>query len=440
MMRESETVEFKVSLTQAISKEVIAFANTDGGTILLGVDDSGRVVGLTDPEAEYERLTNIIRDTILPDVTMFVRYESLEGNGIKIIVGEGCAKPYYLARHGMKPSGVFVRQGSSSVQATWQQIRQFIKIGDGPSYETKRSLLQDLTFEEAAAHFAKRGVEFSRDTYKALGICDAEKELYTNLGLLVCDQCIHTTKIAVFSDPANTVFLDRREFTGSVFTQLHHAFEYIMLNNRTVSTIRALDRHDMSDYPEEALREALVNALIHRDYSFGGSIIVNINARQMEFISLGGLVAGLSSGDILNGISLPRNPHLAQLFFRLRHIEAYGTGLRRIFSLYGGCPEQPSITVTENSFRLTLPNMNYAHEAAGSADVASERPSRYLGDQMQVVLDYLTDHEEADEETVMELLSVKRTRAYLITRQMADMGLLRILGRGKGKKYVRSGR
>jgi len=84
--------------------------------------------------------------------------------------------------------------------------------------------------------------------------------------------------------------------------------------------------------------------------------------------------------------------------------------------------------------------MNYAHEAAGSADVASERPSRYLGDQMQVVLDYLTDHEEADEETVMELLSVKRTRAYLITRQMADMGLLRILGRGKGKKYVRSGR
>ena len=434
MMRESESVEFKVSLTETISKEVVAFANTDGGTIVLGVDDSGKVVGLADPGTEYTRLTNIIRDTIVPDVTMFVRYESMEDNCIKIIVAEGCAKPYYLAKQGIRPAGVFVRQGSSSVQATWEQIRQFIKVGDGTTYEAGRCLIQDLTFEDAEAEFMKRGIEFSSDKYKTLGIYDVERQLFTNLGLLASDQCIHTVKIAVFSDSANTVFLDRREFAGAVFTQLRQAFEYIMLNNRTVSTIQALDRLDMSDYPEEALREALINALIHRDYSFNGSTIININARQMEFISLGGLVSGLSREDILNGISLSRNPRLSQLFFRLKHIEAYGTGLRRIFALYRDCPQQPSITVTENTFRLTLPNMNSAHERA---DVVSEPVPRYVTEQMQAVLDHLSVHTQADEDALMELLNVKRTRTYLITRQMVDLGLLTIIGRGKHKKYVR---
>lgn len=268
-----------------------------------------------------------------------------------------------------------------------------------------------------------------------MGIYDVERQLFTNLGLLASDQCTHTVKIAVFSDSENAVFLDRREFAGSVFTQLRQAFEYIMLNNRTVSTIQALDRYDMSDYPEEALREALINALMHRDYSFSGSIIININARQMEFISLGGLVSALNREDILNGISLSRNPRLSQLFFRLKHSEAYGTGLRRIFALYRDCPQQMSISVTENTFRLTLPNMNYAHE---TVDDVSEPAPRYVTEQMQTVLDHLSVHREAGEDALMELLNVKRTRTYLITRQMVDMGLLTIIGRGKHKKYVRS--
>lgn len=434
MIRESETVELKVSLVETINKDVVAFANSEGGTIILGFDDSGRMIGLTDLDAEYTRLTNIIRDTIAPDVTMFVRYERMEDKCIRITVAEGCAKPYFLVKQGMRPSGVYVRQGTSSAQATWEQIRTFIKSTDA-SYETQRSLVQDLTFGDAASEFAKKGVAFSKETYIALGLVDSERHLFTNLALLASDQCAHTTKIAVFSDSANTAFLDRREFTGSVFKQLNQAFEYIMLNNRTVSTIRALDRHDTPDYPVEALREALLNALIHRDYGYGGSIIININDRRMEFISLGGLVSPLSTCDILNGISLARNPALAQLFLRLKHIEAYGTGLRRIFDLYGTCSEQPSITVTENSFRLTLPNMNVACE---HADGVSESRGGYITDQMKMVLDYLDQRGEADEEALMALLNVKRTRTYLITKEMVDMGLLTIIGRGKEKIYVRS--
>lgn len=128
--------------------------------------------------------------------------------------------------------------------------------------------------------------------------------------------------------------------------------------NRTVSTFRGLERIDKQDYPEEAIREALLNAIVHRDYSFSGSIIINVNDACMEFISIGGLLPGLSAEDIRSGISQPRNRKLAEIFHRLRLIESYGTGIRKIYALYKNCSVQPRIEVTPNTFKLVLPNMN----------------------------------------------------------------------------------
>ncbi|HPJ13116.1 MAG TPA: ATP-binding protein, partial [Caldisericia bacterium] len=147
MITESEFVELKEVLNDNISKEVVAFANTQGGEIYVGIDNKGNKVGIKNLNETYTKLTNIIRDSILPDVTLFTKYELQKDNVIKISVTEGTAKPYYLKKNGMKPSGVYVRQGTSSVGATWEQIRQLIKHTDGDSYESARSILQDLTFD-----------------------------------------------------------------------------------------------------------------------------------------------------------------------------------------------------------------------------------------------------------------------------------------------------
>ena len=122
--------------------------------------------------------------------------------------------------------------------------------------------------------------------------------------------------------------------------------------------INGLTRKDFWDYPKDALREGLLNSIIHRDYSYSGSVIINVNDKQMEFISIGGLLPGLSQADIMNGISQLRNRKLAEVFHRLNFIEAYGTGIRRIFALYGECHQKPEIVVAPNSFKLVLPNMN----------------------------------------------------------------------------------
>lgn len=236
----------------------------------------------------------------------------------------------------------------------------------------KNSRNQNITFQSAANIFARNKVAFSEEKYFQLGIRNHESKLYTNLALLLSDQCQHTVKIAVFSDEYNTVFQDKKEFSGSIFRQLEEAYEYLQLCNRNRAEIHGLERQDYWDYPEAALREALINALIHRDYSYSGSIIININQKQTEFISIGGLLPGISPEDIKNGISLSRNPKLAEIFHRLRFIESYGTGIRRIFALYKDCNRHPEIFVTSHSFRIVLPNMNEAGIVSEVHDVEND--------------------------------------------------------------------
>jgi ATP-dependent DNA helicase RecG len=239
------------------------------------------------------------------------------------------------------------------------------------------------------------------------------------------DQCAHSVKVAVFADEKNTVFRDRKEFMGSVFAQMENAFAYLQLCNQNRSVIDGLSRTDYWDYPKDAIREALINALIHRDYSFSGSIIINVNEKSMEFISIGGLLPGLLPVDILNGISQLRNRNLAEAFHRLNFIESYGTGIRRIFALYENCPAKPDITVTPNSFKLVLPNMNAYKELTASA----------ITPQMRRAMEYIASDQDITDAELQKALLIKRTRLYTLINQMETAGLIKIEGRGKNKKY-----
>ena len=234
--------------------------------------------------------------------------------------------------------------------------------------------------------------KFIWEKYRALGIVHKINGLFTNLALIISDQCAHTTKVEVFGDEANTTFKDTREFTSSIFAQLENTFRYLMLCNRTEARFKGLVRVEKQDNPK-ALREALLNALVHRDYSFSGSIIINVNDKQMEFNSIGGLPQGLSPDDIRAGISQPCNKNPVVMFHRLHLIESCGTGIRRIYKLYENCPVQPMIAATPNTFKIVLPNMNAVQEASTKQDAV-------LTPQMQKVLSFVSEHGQiTDEET-----------------------------------------
>ena len=454
MEYESEKREYKEQFTEDAYKTVIAFANTGGGILYLGINDLGSVVGVDNVDDSYTRLTNGIRDSIAPDITLFIRYVLREDNVIEIHVGEGSYKPYYIKKKGLKPTGVYVRQGASTVQASSEQIRRMIKDADGDVFEELRAMNQNLTFSAMEESFQKRNIPFSEEKFTSLGLRNPADKQYTNLAWLLSDQCQHTLKIAVFDGEDKSIFKDRREFSGSIFRQLEEGYAYLQLVNRTAGRFSGLERIDLTDYPEEALREALLNAMIHRDYSLRGSIIINANDACMEFISLGGLLAGLSKEDICNGISLPRNKKLAELCLRLKLIESYGTGIGKIYRAYQDCDRKPELIITPNTFKLILPNRNSEQD---KSEKERKRKSTYsyppifpsydnrlmeqehsykaLSLQKKTVLSYLEEHKSMSEKELQELLQIRKTRAYLLSREMQEEGLIVIEGRGEKKVF-----
>lgn len=439
LFQESETIELKEVVVDDIKKEIIAFANCNGGKLYIGVRDDGEVVGIDDPDETSLKISNMVRDAIKPDVTMFLHYETMVENERKIIVIDiqrGTDRPYYLAKKGMRPEGVYVRQGYSSVPATDAAIRRMIKETDGDRFETMRCLNQELTFDTAKKEFELRKIDFGAQQMRTLKMIDQDG-LYTNLAMLLSDQCIHTIKAAVFQGADQTVFKDRREFTGSLMKQMNEVYSFIDLNNRTHATIEKLLRVDVRDYPEIALREALLNLLVHRDYSFSASAIINIYTDRIEFVTIGGLIPGIELEDIMMGISICRNQDLANVFYRLHLIEAYGTGIRKIMKAYEGMIKQPKIETSKNAFKIILPNVNASDgilketRTGTTVDMESK-----LGDEEKVVLEYLKEHESVTKKEVMELLKVSTSTAYRIIQNMVSNNLLKRNGKARNTNYT----
>jgi len=428
--KESGTVELKLKVVDDIKKEVIAFANSDGGTLYIGVADDGVVVGVSDPDEVILQINNMLRDSIKPDITMFIQSSTEIADSKEIVVvtvQRGTERPYYLAVKGLRPEGVYVRQGLSSIPATDTAIRRMIKETDGESYEELRSLNQDLTFETAIAEFSQRKVEFGTAQMITLGLLNSDK-IYTNLGLLLSDQCVHSIKVAVFQDDSLRVFKDRREFDGSLFKQLNDAYAFIDLHNPIHATFDKLMRIDTRDYPEDAVREALLNAVVHREYAMGGSILAKIFPDRIEFISIGGLLRGIELADIMSGCSICRNPLLAGVFYRLQLIEAYGTGMPKIFEAYAGSGREPKIEVTPNVFKIVLPNIN--------ATAATLNPVNPIVSQEEQILQLAREKGKINRKDVEVLLELSQTPTGQLLRRLVEDGSLVKSGNGKNTRYV----
>ena len=437
-MLENKTTEFKREYMDDIKYAVIAFANTDGGRIYIGMNDDGTVKGLDDVDETMLRLTNMIRDVVRPDITMFMEcdVEIIEEKKIVVLtIQRGTARPYYLHGKGVRPEGVYVRQGASSVPASETAILNMIKETSGERYEDGRSINQQLTFQKTSSYFKKKNVEFGEKQKRILNII-SEDGTYSNLGMLLSDQCIHTIKMAVFEGSKKSIFRDRRELRGSLLEQLEDAYASIDHFNRTRAEFVGLDRIDKRDYPPEALREALLNAIVHREYAISGSTLISIFDDRIEIITIGGLVRGISFDDVMLGVSVLRNEHLANVFYRLKLIEAYGTGMLKINESYADYEVKPKIEVTNHAFKITLPNTNFIlHDSnleiqdtvSGKENLEKIREEMIIG-----LFEYRDSIVRKD---VEDILKVSQATAILILRKMVEKGILLKEGGGKCLKY-----
>lgn len=432
--QESETIELKEIVTDDLKKEIIAFANTKGGHIYIGIQDDSTIIGVDNPDAVSLQVSNMVRDAIKPDITMFINYRTINENGKAILcidVQQGTHRPYYLVKKGLRPEGVYVRQGYSSVPATDDAIRTMIKATDGDHFEAMRSLNQTLTFNACSAEFAKRHIPFGPEQMQTLKLMDREG-IYSNLGLLLSDQCSHSVKVAVFQGTTPDIFRDRHEFTGSLLSQLNDIYDFIDRRNQTQATFDGLLRIDTRDYPETALREALLNLLVHRDYAIRASSSIGIYDDRIEFLSVGGLAPNIEQEDLTVGLSVCRNQYLANIFYRLQLIEAYGTGIRKIMEAYKNYATLPQIITTKNAFKIILPNMNTQRIpfATSSSEVAEPN------NEESHVLSYLTTHDAITRTQTEALLDVSSSTASRILKSMMASHLIEQQGKGRATAYI----
>ena len=440
LLFENQNIEFKQEYVPDIRKEVIGFANAEGGTVYVGIRKDGKVLGVEDPDGVMLQIVNSLKDALAPDIMPFVRVNSVEIEGkqvVEINVTTGTNRPYYLREKGLKPSGVYVRKDSSTQPMTEEGIREMILQNSGRSFELCRSMNQELTFHTLQAEMQKRLIELGTSQMRTLKLI-GEDGLYTNLALLLSDQCETTTKVALFQGTDKEVFRDRKEFTGSILKQLEEVYQFINLLNKTKATFSGLDRTDMRDYPEEAVRESLLNSIVHRDYSFSGSNLVNIYENRMEFVSLGGLVSGLELKSIFLGVSQSRNPNLAAVFYRMRLIESYGTGIGKIERAYKTYQFQPEFETAKGVFRVTLPNRNEKQEREERAkDHVDTMVS--LNEQKSLIVQYAKENGSVTRKEVEDLIGAGTTKAFRLLKELCEAGKLEQKGNGKLSTYIIKG-
>lgn len=351
---ESKTLEFKAALSsksESYLKTVVAFANTDGGRLIFGIDDKSRqVVGVEKDDVFkiMDAIANAVSDSCAPKIVPDISFETIEDKTVVLVdIAAGFNRPYMLKSGGLD-KGVYVRVGATSRPADTEQIREMMLDGSNQSWDEQvcrsyaltnravKKLCSDINRYRTEKD-GQNAPKTTKETLIGWGVLKQDKTevLPTNAFALLTDNPFGQAKIqcAVFKGESKSVFLDRKEYEGSLCRLLEDAYQYVLRNIRMGAVIEGLIRQDKFELPPAAIREMICNAICHRSYMDEGMIQVSVFDDRLEVSSPGALCRGLTLKDALKGRSKPRNKVIAEVFSRMGIIEKWGTGLQRIVDL-----------------------------------------------------------------------------------------------------------
>ena len=427
-MNESEHIEFKENYTENIYKEIISFLNTNSGTIYIGYDDNGNLVGLKNSKEIEEKISNGIKTNIYPDARVFVSVNNdvfEDKNYISIKVSKG-VDIYYLKEKGIV-KGTYLRTGSCSIPASEETVKQMIIRNSSLSFETSISGNQNLTFNYISKSFLENNIDLNKSNIKEnLHITSNKK--YTNLGLLFSDQNPFSFKLAVYQSREKENFLDRKEFNGSILEIYDNLIEFLKLNTATYGLISSSIREDIEEYPEFILREIVLNSIIHRDYSTLTSNIINLYKDDgIELISYGSLYGNITIDDILAGLSTSRNPYLQAIFMRIKRVEAIGSGLRRVNSYYEKLGLNFEIKALPSTFIVTLPRITLNAQNIQNTDT-----------DIDLIIKYIEKNGSITRKIAETLIKKEKTTTSTLLNKLVDDNILIKIGNGPSTRYEKN--
>lgn len=410
-MIETNNVELKRELNDKFEKEVVSFLNSKGGHIFIGINDDGSTYGVDNSDELQLIIKDRIKDKIAPSPIGFFEIISEERdnkNILHIIIASGNEKPYYLKKYGMCPQGTFVRIGSSCVQLTEKQIFDLYSKRTRTSLINIISPIQDLTFTQLRIYYDEIGYQFTSNTYKQFHF-QLETGEYNYLAYLLSDQNALVFNVGKFKGN-NVVELEEiKSYSNqSLIKTTNEIVDYIDKQNKTFTTITSSKRKEEKLFDSIAMREALINALVHSDYTYENTPTFRIFDDHIDIISVGGIPEGLEQEEFLSGYMSPKNPQLMKIFRDLGFVEHMGTGIIRILSKY----DKSIFTFSTNFIKVSIP-----FNKTGNDIVNSKIPKNVTKRQSKI-MELIDRNTNITQDEIASIIGVSR---YTIIREIKDL-------------------
>lgn len=465
---ESKILEFKKVLpsSEKISKTIISFANMNGGKILVGITKDGGVKGLddADPGDYADRLANIVHDMIHP--VLVPEIYSYEVNNKTIIVVEiypSNTKPHFLKSKG-KLEGTYIRVGATNKQADFDYIKELERQRLNISYD--EDINRSFSFESFDTDMLIKILEKNLNksiafedlvNFKLIKV-EKDRKYFTNAALIIMGKLDHAKiRCARFKGDTMDVFIDQKDLSGDIFTQLENAMKFLLFNINLHGEIGPdyLRRVDTYEIPPDALREALINALIHRDYVItGADIKIAVFDNTIEITSPGAFPRGITIEEILRGRSEIRNRVIARIFREAELIEQWGRGIKRIIQQCEAHDlRTPEIAESgmfvqfvfhRNNRTLDIQqvvgtvNEEQKPDAKTGRKNRTQKPDNYKNTHLHIkrIMNYLKNNKFITVSDAMNVLGLARSRTSEILGKMVKEDLIAAVGKGKATKYT----
>ena len=410
-MIETNNVELKRELNDKFEKEVVSFLNSKGGHIFIGINDDGSTYGVDNSDELQLIIKDRIKDKIAPSPIGFFEIISEERdnkNILHIIIASGNEKPYYLKKYGMCPQWTFVRIGSSCVQLTEKQIFDLYSKRTRTSLINIISPIQDLTFTQLRIYYDEIGYQFTSNTYKQFHF-QLETGEYNYLAYLLSDQNALVFNVGKFKGN-NVVELEEiKSYSNqSLIKTTNEIVDYIDKQNKTFTTITSSKRKEEKLFDSIAMREALINALVHSDYTYENTPTFRIFDDHIDIISVGGIPEGLEQEEFLSGYMSPKNPQLMKIFRDLGFVEHMGTGIIRILSKY----DKSIFTFSTNFIKVSIP-----FNKTGN-DMANSKIPKNVTKRQSKIMELIDQHTNITQDEIASIIGVSR---YTIIREIKDL-------------------
>ena len=415
-MRETRTLEFKETITNTFLKTVSAFSNYDGGIILFGVDDDGNIKGLSDVKQACLDIENKINDSITPQPDYMLEIQNND-QMIKLTVKSGFHKPY------LYKSKAYKRNDTATIEVDTLEFSRLVLDGKNIRFEELPCQYQELSFEILHRKLKEniRIKNFDKDTLKTLNLYDDVNGFNNAAGILADNNHFPGIDIVKFGENIS-IIQKRSTFENISVLEVYEKAIDVFRDYYQYEVIQGAARKKMDKIPEEAFREAIANALIHRVWDVDSQIRVLMFDDRIEIVSPGGLPSGITEEEYLSGkLSVLRNRNLANVFYRLGFVEIFGTGITRIKQLYAESLIKPDFEVSENAIEIVLPIFEKNADLTEDEIVIYKLLSKTMLKPISEVAPYVP---------------FGKSKTIKLLKEMCQKGVITVEGKGKGTKYI----